>query len=111
MQTVNILGAEYTISVEPSAKNPKLTEVSGYCDCSNKTIVVTDMLSEPSDVMDVANKKEVMKKILRHEIVHAMLSESGLQENSEWARNEEMVDWIAIQFPKLLKVFEEVDII
>jgi len=25
-----------------------------------------------------------------------------------WARHEEMVDWIAIQFPKIMKAFQEV---
>ena len=42
------------------------------------------------------------KKNLRHEIVHAFLFESGLAENSEWAYNEEMVDWIAKQGPKII---------
>ena len=43
----------------------------------------------------------------RHEIVHAFLFESGLAENSEWAQNEEMVDWIAKQGPKLIKAWQE----
>ena len=51
---------------------------------------------------------------LRHEITHAFLNESGLQNDtsvpgSGWATNEEMVDWIAIQFPKMKKAFEEAD--
>ena len=45
--------------------------------------------------------------MLRHEIVHAFLYESGLDVSSEWARNEEIVDWIALQTPKLQKAFEE----
>ena len=50
------------------------------------------------------------RKTLRHEIVHAFLYESGLWQNSfkDWARNEEMTDWIALQFEKLLDVFKEV---
>ena len=51
------------------------------------------------------------KKILRHEIIHAFLFESGLAENSatseSWATNEEMVDFFAIQFPKILSIYEE----
>lgn len=31
--------------------------------------------------------------------------------SSEWAKNEEIVDWIALQFPKLLKAFKEADCI
>ena len=47
------------------------------------------------------------KKVVRHEIVHAFLTESGLAENSFWAQNEELVDWIAIQGPKLIKAWQE----
>ena len=50
--------------------------------------------------------KMKINKVKRHEIIHAFLFESGLAENSAWAQNEEMVDFFAIQFPKLLKAFE-----
>ena len=50
---------------------------------------------------------------LRHEIIHAFAYESGLWGDSEgtlaWAQNEEMTDWLAIQFPKMEKVFKECD--
>ena len=45
----------------------------------------------------VVNQPIVGKKVIRHELVHAFLFESGLSVNS-WADNEEIVDWIAIQF-------------
>ncbi len=52
-----------------------------------------------------------MKATLRHEIVHAFLGESGLSANSNesdaWARNEEMVDWFALQGPKIYKAWQE----
>ena len=48
-----------------------------------------------------------MRKVLRHEIIHAFLNESGLRENSEWAYNEEMIDWLAIMIPKINKCFED----
>jgi hypothetical protein len=52
---------------------------------------------------------------MRHEILHAFLYESGLRENSNkvyaWAENEEMVDWIAIQFPKIEKIYKELNIL
>lgn len=46
-------------------------------------------------------------KIVRHEIVHAFLKESGLDCNSDWARNEEIVDWIALQGPKIMAAWTE----
>jgi hypothetical protein len=59
----------------------------------------------------VDNLEPYCKKVLRHEIIHAFMYESGLWENSHdvegWAQNEEMTDWIAIQFPKMQKAFEE----
>ena len=60
--------------------------------------------------------KEEEKGILRHELIHAFLSESGLSYSSlnyssGWAKNEEMVDFFAIQFPKIAKVFKELKII
>lgn len=57
-----------------------------------------------------------MKKTLRHEIIHAFLTESGLHGNTYnvdggWAMNEEMVDWFAIQSPKIMRVFEELEVL
>ena len=51
--------------------------------------------------------REYGKQLMRHEIVHAFLSESGLSANAlspdgAWALNEEMVDWFAIQGPKIV---------
>lgn len=65
-------------------------------------------------VMSEEEQKIQTKRILRHEIIHAFFNESGLQDDSSnidcgWAVNEEMVDWIAIQFPKMVKAFEEAD--
>ena len=53
---------------------------------------------------------------IRHEVVHAFLEESGLSDCSlrpemAWARNEEMVDWIAIQFPKMLEAFKWLEVL
>lgn len=37
--------------------------------------------------------------------------ESGLAHNSDFAANEENVDWIARQFPKMLRAFREAKVI
>lgn len=54
----------------------------------------------------MADLEAYKRKCMRHEITHAFLYESGLSINSvtldgSWATNEEMVDWMAIQGPKL----------
>ena len=56
---------------------------------------------------EVGDFEALMKKQTRHEIIHAFLYESGLSFNSDWAVNEELVDWIAIQFPKIAEVYEK----
>ena len=67
-----------------------------------------------SEEQTCKNLKDFKNKVIRHEILHAFLYESGLRENSNqtgaWAENEEMVDWFAIQFPKILKVYKKLGI-
>jgi len=41
--------------------------------------------------------------------VHAFLYEGGLNSES-WARNEEIVDWMAIQIPKIANKYKELNI-
>ena len=48
--------------------------------------------------------------------MHAFLNESGLSDSSNqyggaWAKNEEMVDWFAIQSPKIFKVYSELGLV
>ena len=61
--------------------------------------------------MNVDNLEDLKKKIIRHEVIHAFLQESGLAENSEFGRNEEMVDWVAMQFPKMHEAFRKLDVL
>lgn len=46
------------------------------------------------------------RKVKRHEILHAFAAESGLNECSDWARNEEMIDWIAYQGLKVIEAWK-----
>ena len=77
---------------------------AGLCNGFDKDIFVKDM----SDC-DCKNKEQLIKNVLRHEVLHAYLFESGLSENAGfsgcWAKNEEMVDWFAIQSPKIYDVY------
>ena len=102
----NILGTIYKIK----RKNLKNSNTDGWCDNTSKTIVI-----RKDNYNNVGNFEYLMKKQLRHEIIHAYLSESGLQSNFEnctqWGHNETMVDWIAIQFPKIYKTYEELNIL
>lgn len=111
MQTINILGTDYTIKRQSKEENPKLQSAWGLCEQYQKEITVDTFAEEKKDTMAVDNFEEFEKKVLRHEIIHAFLGESGLKGNSDWAENEEMVDWFAIQAPKIFKVFTELGIL
>lgn len=102
---VNVLGTEYTIITNAEEKYyPKLINLLGYTDFSIKQIVVRKI--EP-DNESLENLKVCERETLRHELI-AFLFESGLDNNS-WGRNEEIIDWIALQFEKMLEVFRKTD--
>ena len=94
-RTVNVLGTKYT-----------LVEATSRCDSSIHLCVVDTMECEDPDAKQ--NLPEYKKQVMRHELIHAFLHESELS-GSSWAANEELVDWIAIQFPKLRDLFIAVD--
>jgi hypothetical protein len=111
---VNVLGTEYEIIVEPvNAKGLHDEDRAGYCYFPGKEIHVGDVNTDTEwDGEPAAMKKIYQDKIMRHDIVHAFLFESGLNvgsSESAWAVNEEVVDWIALQFPKMQKAFKEAD--
>ena len=102
---IDILGTKYEIILDAEEKNyPELKGLSGYTDFTIKKIVIKKIVEDESTVDDL---KYYQRETLRHEIIHAFFYESGLDGNSDYARNEELVDWIAIQFEKMLGVFIE----
>lgn len=104
---VNILGTEYTVEERGSIDDEFLEKCDGYCDKSVHLIVIG--VREKDCELDDFDAYQ--RKVLRHEIVHAFLFESGLQES--WTHNtghdETYVDWIASQWPKIAAVFEQLD--
>lgn len=106
MNEVDILGTTYTIREETL----KDEEIDGFCDCFNRVICIRG-----DNYNNVGNFKRLQNQSLRHEIVHAFLAESGLQSNfehcQEFGHEETMIDWIAIQFPKIAKVYEKLGIL
>ncbi len=101
---VNVLGTEYEIVMQPQdVQDPKLEDTYGYTEPWSKRIVIDDF---HPDAKTVDNSEGFKKKVLRHEITHAFLHESGLRESS-WGDNEEIVDWIAHQGLKLYKAWKD----
>ena len=106
MKEINVLGTIYKLSESNEQNDKALDGRDGYCDTSIKVCVVEEMTgNDPSMKKDIAQYK---KAVIRHELIHAFLYESGM-DTCSWGCNEEMVDWIAIQFPKMLAAFREAD--
>lgn len=124
---INVLGTNYNIKLKYISDNLEDSNVkllvdkgfSAFCNFSSKTIVIGDLndggyfpgyrLMSDEDMM------ECYKETLRHELVHAFFAESGLKGNSHsseaFASDEELIDFIAIQSPKMFKVFQECNIL
>lgn len=105
IDVVNVLGTPYTVTKKNMVEEPELEQCDGFCDHTTKSIVISDIIERPGSVEDLDT---YIKGVIRHELVHAFLFESGLGADS-WGINEEIVDWIAYQFPKLAEAFTKVD--
>lgn len=99
-KTINILGVDYTIMYATSQEDAILRDCTGYCDPSTKRIVIC-LPPEQGATGDVGNMDDVLKNTIRHEITHAFFYESGLWACSDFGTNETLVDWIALQMPKM----------
>lgn len=99
-KVVNILGTEWTIIVKEKLEEEYFL-ADGYCDFKNKQIVVREIALEEN-------------RILRHELIHAFLFSSGLGynfEHKEIGHEETIVDWFSIMYPKITKIYIELDIL
>lgn len=118
-ETVNILGTEYKIQIKNYEDDPefKRNNWDGYSDGYSHLLVICDMRTHPAGENETAlTCINYEKHTLRHEIVHAFLNESGLKESAgkyrgPWSKNEEMVDWMATQIPKITKLYKELGIL
>lgn len=100
---VNVLGTEYKIITDDSIIQDG---ADGICKSYDKKILIRSkgemLCSDDSAIVKAVRHKEV----LRHELVHAFFEESGLD---DYSNNEQLVIWMAAQFPKMLKAFIEAD--
>lgn len=102
---ISVLGTEYTIEYRNKIQDVLLNDCDGYCDKTSKCIVI----GEKENDSELSDFDQYQRKVLRYEIIHAFLFESGLHESwqREQGHNESYVDWIAVQYPKMKKVFAE----
>lgn len=108
MVTVNIMGNIWTIEEKAVCDDELLETADGYTDPSTKCIVIRKISK------DLKNWDAWRKEVIRHELIHAFLFESGLGPNWEHSilmgHDETTIDWIAIQWPKIQCVFKQLNV-
>ena len=98
---VKILGTVYGLYIDYAVDNPKLQTTNAYVEPWTKKLVFEP---QTKDARTVEAVSEYVAKVVRHEIVHAMLNESGLP---LYSQDEPLVEWIAYQLPQLSRACKE----
>ena len=114
-KTVSILGTEYQVIFKDYKDDPIFEKRScdGYCDRVVKEIVLCNGKTHPNYEEESPEYcAKVERRVMRHEVIHAFLNESGLCDSTlqycnGWSANEEMIDYFALQTPKITAVFRE----
>ena len=81
---INILGASYGVKFRTEELFPKLKllEADGLCELYSKDIIIRDYSNEQTG-KEFDNFEEYEKKVLRHELFHALFFEAGLNNYCE----------------------------
>lgn len=103
---VNVLGTEYEVVFTDEKNDPLLKGAAGYCDSTIKKIAV----NVNKEDWQIKGEEHYIHATLRHELIHAFLYESGLHVECPWI-HEEMIDWVALQFPKMSECFSKEEIL
>lgn len=102
---INILGQVYTIIFT--------NKINKDCDADSNWRHYTININKTNCEKDFS--EGYFKELLRHEIIHCFMRESGLdmqiEENKSWVHNEGLIDWLSLQWPKINLTFEELCII
>ena len=104
--TVTILGAVWTVRSATETEEPRLEGVNGFTDWTTRTICL-----EKNTQGNIGSMETYMKKVIRHELIHAFMFESGLGdsfEHKDFGQEETIVDWFAFQMGNILNVVMDI---
>lgn len=97
---VSILGTEYDVQY----RSPNDNDCDGECLFYEKKINITPLDSFDDNNITEKGRASRQNITARHEIIHAYFFESGF---ARYAYNEPLVDFLAMQFPKMLQTFRK----
>lgn len=115
LSSIEVMGTTYQVDYRTEEEDPYLEEALGYCDKYLKLIVIDDDKYDLEDMIKKGGDQWkysfdcLQKKVLRHELTHAFVTECGLSESSylQWANNEELIDFLAINATKLVELYKK----
>lgn len=99
---VNILGTDYEVLIQND--HPKMKDSNGFCEWLSKKIIITDSYRNDEDALE--NIDGYIHKVIRHEAFHALFAEMGIK---KWLQDEELIDMLAMQYPKIKKIMDKCD--
>ena len=100
MTKVNIKGQDYEV-FRDDLNNPDLAENDGYCELLDKRICIRQREFLPGKNEEAKKLRE--EQTVRHELVHALAEECGV----DYGYNETLVDWIAEIIPHVNKAVDQ----
>lgn len=104
--TVRILGAVWTVRSATETEEPRLEGVNGFTDWTTRTICL-----EKNTQGNLGCIKTYMNQVIKHEVIHAFMFESGLGdsfEHKDYGQEETIVDWFAFQMGNIMNVVMDI---
>lgn len=95
--SIDILGEKWDVVLSNEKNDPELKDAGGYTSIKHGERLI--VLSDDSFLCE--------EHLIRHELIHAFLFETGLGFCSDWAHNEEMVDYFAKNWTKIDKIMND----
>lgn len=105
---IDILGEIWKIIKVSEDEDDRIINQAGFMDKSTREIGLMEL--EPRVQGEVMDRDKMSRHTLRHEIIHALIAECGIDQYIDWAASEEVVDFFAYHFPRLNKIFKELGI-
>lgn len=104
---LNILGSKWAVRWKTEDEEPRLVKenADAFCDHTKREIIM-GLYAEWN--YTVGEVEGYLRRVMRHEILHAFFYESGLGddfEHNQSGQEELIIDWMALQFPKIQEAF------